>query len=249
MAKVKSYITPGLIIYILPFVLGLLVTILLSCCLAACCLKPKKCPPQCCRNESPECTRCQQLVPVIILIVLLTIALITATFGIVYSAYLRTTVSTIECSAADLADLALNGGVSDDQTAFFTGIKTIEKFLDDSLRNVTSMVESFSKDVPINLAKVTGMNRLVHDDLEYLGDLKKANTSFNLVYTSPTPSTLAPMTIPSSFNKVLGNPTQTISIIGGLYRMTDGVNIVSGILSQTTKGLKLARFLVHRAAA
>lgn len=40
-----------------------------------------------------------------------------------------------------------------------------------------------------------------------------------------------------------------MSLLGILYKLTSGINIVAGIVSQTTKGLKAADFLVRQGAA
>lgn len=47
---------------------------------------------------------------------------------------------------------------------------------------------------------------------------------------------------------MLGTPEKFSSILGILHRLTYGINIVAGILGQTTKGFKTVDFLVKRGA-
>lgn len=85
--------------------------------------------------------------------------------GIRESQNMESTVSSILCNAARLVDTALNGGMSEDRTTFFTGVSTIEKILYTMVGNVTSAVGNFSKYLPDSLLRIQSLGRRLQEDL------------------------------------------------------------------------------------
>ena len=123
--QVRSLGTP-FIIYIVPFVLGLLISLFLWAFLCCCCVCPSCCPSKCCQHDADKIyTKCELLWPAIFCLIVLLAAIGASIPGITQASKLSDSIRTMQCGIEITLDDLLNGNITNDQTSFFSGTNTL----------------------------------------------------------------------------------------------------------------------------
>jgi hypothetical protein len=76
---------------------------------------------------------------------------------------------------------------------------------------------------------VESYSRRVRDDLEFVADKNTPNGTFQLTYINPTPVTPQ---LESKFGGVLGSPSHSFSLLGGLYLLMKTTNVGASIMDK-----------------
>ena len=132
-------------IYVAPFVIGLLLSLTLWAFLCCCCTCTGCCPSKCCQHDDNLLyTKCELLWPAIALVVLLAVAIGASVPGITQAGKLSDSVGTMQCGIGVMLDDLLNGNLTLDETAFFSGTNTLVTLLNQLSTTVNDINSNFT---------------------------------------------------------------------------------------------------------
>lgn len=193
-------------VFVAPFLLGLLITLLIWPFLCCCCCCPSCCPSKCCQKpENEQYTKCELIWPSITLILALLLMIIASVIGITRATDIQSSYTAVGCSVAVTFDDVINGNTSTAGT-FFIGMNGLKNSLTNLKNNIGSVQTELQKLDITNTAGVTypayteGNNLL--DTLSKIPDNTIGGTM--AAYTYPTFDGSAG-TISSNFPTILGS--------------------------------------------
>ena len=210
-------ITTPLGIFIGFFALGFIIILIQWMCLCCCCCCPSCCPSKCCqKDENEQYTKCELYWPSIFLILLLLLIIIVSAMGISKAGTFKDGLGDIQCSLSMMLDDVVNGNLTTSGSYFIgvdplitqiTALNTNIGTINSSMVNLNTTLSSLS-------GVFTTMSNNVKNVPDGSGGSAVINYLGNIGDTAPATTGSA---IPSKFIDVLGNSTNTASIIGVLY--------------------------------
>jgi len=203
-------------------------------CLCCCCCCPSCCPSKCCqKDENEQYTKCELYWPSIFLILLLLLIIIVCAIGLAKASTFKNGIEDLQCSTAILFDDIVNGNVTADGSAFFTGVSVMVSTINDLNTNIN--------DISNNMTNLNnGLTTIVNDMNTALGNIQQvpqgvasggnAVIDYASKINEPFGSTTQG-TVSSAFVTALGS-SSTGGIIGTIYStIQTGYNTLSGIKS------------------
>ena len=122
------------------------------------------------------------------------------------------------CSAAIFVDDLLNGNVTSNGSAFFTGLNTLTAQIDNLDGNLSNINGNLTDLAGTGTTSETALN----DVTAVLGNVQQipdTTSPFQLTLVYNTPIDASSGTTPSTFKPVLGDYTNSSSLVGSLYTL------------------------------
>lgn len=126
-------------LFVGPFALGLVITLLIWPFLCCCCCCPSCCPSKCCQKpETEQYTKCELFWPATVLILAFLLLLVASVIGITKAGDIENSYKAVACSAAITFDDLLNGNTASTGNFFigFNGMVNSLAELDANLDDV-----------------------------------------------------------------------------------------------------------------
>lgn len=229
-----------------PFVIGLVLSLTLWTCLCCCCTCPGCCPSKCCQHdENLLYTKCEMLWPVIFLMIVLLLACAAAVPGILFfnagitrASTLSDSIKTMQCGVSLTFDDLINGNITSDNSTFFMGAKTLQNYLLDFKGNISNIINNFTTNLQTDVSNLNGNLTQGKTDIIALPTNTNTNNSYSLIYTNPTASGGGSVT--SSFSQVLGTANASSTLTGILFTIVDQLSTVISAMNTAITSLSSA---------
>lgn len=137
-------------------------------------------------------------------------------------------ISNVGCSVSIFVDDLLNGNVSTSGQSFFTGLNTLSaqlSYLDSQLGTINTAIDDLTDTNPASSDTLTAFNNvdaartLVQQIPNPAGPLYQ----LTLQYLSAIDQSAGTTAIDPLFKPILGDYSQTSTLVGGLYTVIDGI--------------------------
>eukprot|EP00178_Gracilaria_changii_P006847 TRINITY_DN22220_c0_g1_i1.p1 TRINITY_DN22220_c0_g1~~TRINITY_DN22220_c0_g1_i1.p1 ORF type:complete len:294 (-),score=9.45 TRINITY_DN22220_c0_g1_i1:1071-1952(-) len=162
-------------------------------------------------------------------------------------------INNLGCSAAIFVDDLLNGNVTSNGSAFFTGLNTLSAQLGNLNTNLSNINGNFSDFTStgggsVSDTALTNTNNI----LSAVQQIPHTTSPYQLVLTYNTPIESSPTssTLDSTFIAVLGDYSNSSTLVGGLYTIVQGIattitNIRSNASSYSTSFASISTQLTN----
>lgn len=225
----------GIIIFVISFLIGLILIIVLWPFLCCCCCCPSCCPSRCCQKpEDEQYTKCELYWPAITLILALLLAIAASAYGFTTAAGLGKGTRDLSCSTSMLIDDILNGNVTTDGKSFFVGMNQLLAQIG-VINNQMGTINTQMKKLGVNDVTSQMKSYLQHGtDAKNAIDLIPtgvAGGSLSFTYGTPLNAIPTTGTITSNFGTVLGSTSSGGSgIVGALFNAVEsGKGVLNAI--------------------